>query len=228
LLIQQGLHAENVLVREAAELAARQQFEQEDPITLHGYIKPDHDPRLYKQTHHRLRSRAAWEIESSEAARMDLQAEGQDGGMVMPITTLERILLLRGVELFKEIPAHELELIARLCTVVHFAPGERFISQGDMSDGLYILVAGEVEVSKNNLGVVHVSKAGEVLGEMGALANQFRAANCTALVETTALYIDQTDFWDLLERSSLLSVRVIRVLVPKLLNYSNKIYPVEN
>ncbi len=139
----------------------------------------------------------------------------------MPITTIERILLLRKVELFREIPAQELELIVRLCTVLHFAPGERFISQGDESDGLYILVAGEVEVSKNGLGIVNVSQAGDVIGEMGVLATQMRAANCTALVETTALHIDQTDFWDLLERSPLLSVRVIRILVPKLLNYSN-------
>ena len=204
-LINQGLSSPNALVHETAELAARQQFEPEDPITLHGYIKPDHDPQLYKQTHHRLRS----------------QAVNQEGDRVMPITTMERILLLRGVELFKEIPAHELELIARLCTVVHFPPGERFISQGDASDGLYILVAGEVEVSKNDLGVVNVSKAGDVVGEMGVLANRFRAANCTALVETTALHIDQTDLWDLLERSSLLSVSVIRVMLPKLLNYSN-------
>ena len=57
------------------------------------------------------------------------------------------------MELFREIPAQELELIARLSTVVHFAPGERFISQGDGSDGLYILVAGEVEVSKNQSGL---------------------------------------------------------------------------
>ena len=47
-----------------------------------------------------------------------------------------------------------------------------------------------------------MSKAGDVIGEMGVLGNQVRAANCTALVETTALHIDQTDFWDLLERSS--------------------------
>ena len=140
----------------------------------------------------------------------------------MPITTMERVLLLRGVDLFREIPAQELELIARLSTVVHFAPGERFISQGEGADGLYILVAGEVEVSKNEVGVVNVSKAGDVIGEMGVLGNQLRAANCKALVETTALHIDQTDFWDLLERSSLLSVSVIRFLVPKLLSYSAK------
>ncbi len=77
-------------------------------------------------------------------------------------------------------------------------------------------------MSKNDIGVVNVSKAGDVIGEMGVLASQVRAANCTALVETTALHIDQTDFWDLLERSSLLSTSVIRVLVPKLLSYSAK------
>ena len=76
-------------------------------------------------------------------------------------------------------------------------------------------------MTKDGLGVVNVSRAGDVIGEMGVLANQVRAANCTALVETTALHIDQIDLWDLLEHSSILSVSVIRFLVPKLLNYSN-------
>jgi len=172
-------------------------------MVLHGQPDQNHDLNLHHQTHLRLR----------------LRAEDPEGGNVMPITTIERILLLRGVELFREIPPQELEWIARLCTVVHFAPGERFISQGDGSDGLYILVTGEVEVSKDDVGIVNVSEAGDVIGEMGVLANQVRAANCMARVETTALHIDQTDFWDLLERSSTLSTSVIRVLVPKLLSY---------
>jgi hypothetical protein len=217
-LVQQGLRSPNELVRETAWLAAsRQSRTEEIHMTPHGYGNQHRDLKLHQQTHLRLRAPAR-----TLEARTGGQAEDQEGGMDMPITTMERILLLRGVELFREIPAQELELMARLCTVVHFAPGERFISQGDGSDGLYILVDGEVEVSKNDLGVVNVSKAGDVIGEMGVLANQVRAANCTALVETTALHIDQTDFWDLLERSSLLSVSVIRVLVPKLLSYSTK------
>lgn len=142
----------------------------------------------------------------------------------MPITTMERILLLRRVELFKEIPAQEMELVARLCNVLYFAPGECFISQGDASDGVYILVAGEVEVSANDLGVIDVRKAGDVIGEIGVLANQLRTASCTATVETTALHINQTDLWDLLERNAILSVSVIRVLVPILLSYSEKRY----
>lgn len=146
----------------------------------------------------------------------------------MPITTMERILLLKRVKLFKEIPAQELELVARLCNVLHIAPGERFISQGDTSDGLYILVAGEVEVSVNDLGIIDLRKAGDVIGEIGVLANQARTANCTAVVETTALHISQADLWDLLERNALLSASVIRVLLPKLLSYSEIRYTSKN
>ena len=159
-------------------------------------------------------------FKSGQSAPKDF--ENGERGNLMSITTLERILLLRKVELFREIPAQELESIARLCTVSHFSPGERFISQGDAADGLYILVAGEVEVTENDLGVIDRRKAGDVIGEIGVLANTLRTATCTATTETTALYINQTDFWDLLENDSTLSVSVIRVLIPKALSYPNK------
>lgn len=146
----------------------------------------------------------------------------------MPITTMERILFLKRVELFKEIPAQELELVARLCSVSSFAPGERFIVQGEQSDGLYILVTGEVEVSTSELGVIDVRKGGDVIGEIGVLANQVRTASCTAVIETTALHLDREDFWDLLERNARLSASVIRVLVPKLMSYSETLYSATN
>ena len=220
-LIDHGLLSPNDLVYETASLAASQRAK----WNMHQIV--DQDLTLNYQTHLRLRSLSLGSVSGTTLAlpaetRTGAHVVDQEGAKVMPITTMERILLLRGVELFREIAPPELEWIARLCTIVHFAPGERFIAQGDDSDGLYILVTGAVEVSKDDLGVVNVSKAGDVIGEMGVLAKQMRAANCTARDETTALHIDQTDFWDLLERSSTLSTSVIRVLVPKLLSYSAK------
>lgn len=138
----------------------------------------------------------------------------------MPMTTMERTLLLKRVQFFNEIPAQELELVARLCTVRHFAPGERLISEGDAPDSLYILVAGEVDVSTDELGVIDRRKEGEILGEIGVLANQVRTASCTAVGETTALCLSQADLWDLLERNATLSSIFIRILVPRLLSYS--------
>jgi hypothetical protein len=212
-LIQQGLSSPDALVRETAQLAAYRAFEPEAyHIVPASYM--NQNPNLNQPR----QAQQEWQWPAWE----------QEGGIVMPITTMERILLLRRVELFKEIPAQELELIARLCSVVHFAPGECFISQGERSDGLYILVAGEVEVSTDDLGIIDMRKEGDVIGEIGVLANQVRSANCTAVVETTALHIRQADLWDLLERNATLSASVIRVLVPKLLSYSEKLYSSKN
>jgi CRP/FNR family transcriptional regulator, cyclic AMP receptor protein len=212
-LIHQGLSSSNALLRETALLSASQQFKPEEyQIILQSYIDRDQNLEILKQTHYRLRSRA----------------EEQEGGVVMPITTMERILLLRRVELFKEIPGQDLELIARLCNVLFFSPGERFISERDVPDGLYILVSGRVEVSTIDLGVIDVRKEGDVIGEIGVLANQLRTASCTAIVETTALHIDRTDLWDLLERNATLSASVIRVLVPKLMSYAEKRFSIED
>lgn len=212
-LIRQGLSSPNALVRETALLAASQTVRPEAyQVALPVAVDQARNPNSPGQAHYAL----LW------------QAENQEGGMIMPITTMERILLLRRVELFKEIPAQELELIARLCSVLYFAPGECFISQGDTSNGVYILVVGEVEVSTNELGVIDVRKAGDVIGEIGVLANQLRTASCTAAAQTTALHINQTDLWDLLERNAILSASVIRVLLPKLLGYSEKLYSVKN
>lgn len=206
-LVRQGLRSPNALLSETARWAADQNIKPEayeiaSPIT----IAQDHSPNPTGQAHHYL----------------PLYADDQEGGFVMPITTMERILLLRRVALFREIPAQELELVARLCNVLYFSSGERFISQGDTSDGLYILVAGEVEVSADDLGIIDVRKEGDVIGEIGVLANQLRTASCTATVKTTALHINQTDLWDLLERNATLSASVIRVLIPILLSYSEK------
>ena len=77
-------------------------------------------------------------------------------------------------------------------------------------------------MTSNGMGVIDNRRAGDVIGEIGVLTNEPRSANCTAMAETTVLFISQTDFWDLLERNSLLAVSVIRVLVPKLVSYAGR------
>jgi HEAT repeat protein len=206
-LIRQALHMPDALVHETALWAANQNI----PAAAYEIAWPATISRAHSANPPRKADHS-----------LPMPVEAHEGGPVMPLTTMERILLLRRVALFKETPAQELERVARLCDVLYFAPGERFICQGDVSDGLYILVAGEVEVSTDDRGIIDVRREGDVIGEIGVLANQLRTASCTATVKTTALHINQEDLWDLLERDATLSVSVIRVLIPILLSYSKK------
>lgn len=207
-LIRQGLNSPHELVRETAQLVAPQPFRPEqnqDASTAFVEQAPDS------------------QLPTSDTLDLDSQTGGPEGPIVMPITTMERTLLLKRVPFFNEIPAQQLELVARLCNVQYFVPGERLISQGDTPDRLYILVAGEVDVSTDELGVIDRRKEGEIIGEIGVLANQVRTASCTAVGETTALCLSQADLWDLLERDAILSSIFIRILVPRLLSYPRNV-----
>jgi HEAT repeat protein len=207
-LIRQGLNSSHELVRETAQLVAIQPFQPEPYENA--------SPAFVGQAHH-------FQLPRPDTRHLYSQITEPGGDIVMPITTMERTLLLKRVPFFNEIPAQQLELVARLCNVQYFAPGERLISQGDAPDRLYILVAGEVEVSTHELGVIDRRKEGEIIGEIGVLANQVRTASCTAVGETTALCLNQADLWDLIERDAILSSIFIRILVPRLLSYPRNV-----
>jgi hypothetical protein len=207
-LIRQGLNSPHELVRETAQLVAIQPFQPEP--------NQNASTEFVGQAPHS-------QLPRPDTRYLYAKTGEPEGAIVVPITTMERTLLLKRVPFFNEIPAQQLELVARLCNVQYFAPGERLISQGDTPDRLYILVAGEVEVSTNDLGVIDRRKEGEIIGEIGVLANQVRTASCMAIGETTALCLSQADLWDLIERDAILSSIFIRILVPRLLSYPRNV-----
>ena len=142
--------------------------------------------------------------------------QAPQGGLPMPLSTFERIIFLRGVDLFRDIDGEDLIHIAQVCREVSFPEGSNLIAQGDLGDCLYILVDGEIAVSVEGLGEVNRQGPREVVGEMAIITQKPRSATCTTLGDVTALRIDYDDFWDLLAEKPALSMGVIRVLLTRL------------
>jgi CRP-like cAMP-binding protein len=134
----------------------------------------------------------------------------------MPLSTVERIIFLRGADLFRDISGEDLVLIAQVCHEVFFPAGEIIIRQGDIGDCLYILVDGTLAIEIEGHGEVDRLSAKEVVGEMAIISRNPRSANCRALSDLTALRIDHDDFWDLLAEKPGLALGVIRVLSSRL------------
>lgn len=141
------------------------------------------------------------------------------GGCLMPLSTFERIIFLRGVDLFRDIAGEDMVHIAQVCQEVNIPPGSNLIVEGDLGDCLYILVDGDVSVSINGIGEVNRQGPRDVVGEMAIISRKPRSATCTALTDITALRIDHEDFWDLLAEKPALSMGVIRVLSTRLSEY---------
>ena len=134
----------------------------------------------------------------------------------MTLSTIERVFLLQGAELFRQVPMQELVAIAGLCQEVTFSSGERFIQAGDEGDCLYIIATGEASIVVEGAGQIAVSRQGDVIGEMAIISNNPRAASTVALTDITALQITHADFWALMEENPAVTLSVLQVIVKRL------------
>jgi len=131
------------------------------------------------------------------------------------LTPIERVLFLRGVDLFAYVPDDVLARVAQVAQIVHFAPGEQFIEQGAAGDCLFVMIDGEAGILVDNQ-LVTRRLAREVIGELAILDKHPRRATCVAVTDITALKIDQNDFIALLEESPALLQGIIKVLIQTL------------
>ncbi len=134
----------------------------------------------------------------------------------MPLSTIERILFLKGAELFNQIVSEDLVPVALVAQEAHFTAGETLIRQGDPGDCLYIIVDGEASIHIRGVGAVATRAAKSSLGEMGLISRHPRSADCVALTDVTALRIDHDDFWELLAEKPPLALGVIKALSQRL------------
>ena len=67
--------------------------------------------------------------------------------------------------------------------------GETILTEGDVSDGWYVLLSGKVGVFKRDLSVTEISKPGTVIGELGFLLNIPRTATLIAQESTLLLHV---------------------------------------
>ena len=114
----------------------------------------------------------------------------------MPNTT-EIKKQLGGCPLFADLEGPALEALARACEAREHGTGDVFIEQGDASTDLFVLVEGEVEISRTSesgeeriLGRVG---AGNIFGEMQMLTGGIRMATVSAVEEATLLVVIKED-----------------------------------
>ena len=94
------------------------------------------------------------------------------------LLAVERVALLRHVDLFAKAPGRVLAGLARVLEEVDFPPGAELMHQGAVKDWLFVVVEGEVEVVRPDR-LVRLGP-GSVVGELSVLDPQPRSATVTA------------------------------------------------
>ena len=128
---------------------------------------------------------------------------------------LEKTILLKSVDLFKNIPGDVLTRIAQISEETFHSEEKLMFSEGDYGDSMYIVVDGNVRIHKGEHHIVTLGKS-TVLGEMALLDQEPRSADATAEAETTVLKIEQDGFYELMAGNSEIMQQIIKMLSGRL------------
>jgi len=84
------------------------------------------------------------------------------------LTTIEKVIFLKSVDIFKHATTKELGGVAALTEEVHFEPGETIFREGDPIDAIYLILKGRVAVEGNGKLVREVGEK-QAFGTVAAL-----------------------------------------------------------
>ena len=131
------------------------------------------------------------------------------------LSTIEKVLFLKKVDLFEHIPPNDLAVIARISAEETIPKNRLIFKENDPGDSLYLIVDGNVRIHKGELSFAEMAN-GQVFGDMAILDSESRSASATADVETVLLKIDREDFHELLHEKPIISLGIIKVLCGRL------------
>jgi signal transduction histidine kinase len=127
--------------------------------------------------------------------------------------------VIRRVPLFAELTDADLELLARAARRFAASTGEVVIEEGAPGGSLFVVLDGELEVSKREGDrdvVLAARQAGEVLGEMSLLQQTPRTASARATRRTDLLEIGPEAFRTVLESDPAVASSILRTMAGRL------------
>jgi uncharacterized protein YhbP (UPF0306 family) len=105
---------------------------------------------------------------------------------------------------FRDLPEQEAESLAAQLQTLEVGAGDVIVRQGAPADKFFIIIDGEVEVTREDDGQIRTLatlKRGQFFGEIAILRNTPRMATVKAVTPTTLFAMERHDFQGLLAQS---------------------------
>ena len=130
--------------------------------------------------------------------------------------------LLRNVAIFKDLDAGELARVSEVCREQSFVPGEHIFREGEAGNRLYLIVEGDVRISRDVPGsgeeALAILKPGAMFGEMAVFDRSERSTDAIANGAVKVITISRSDFELLLDFNRELAYKVLWAVVRMLSN----------
>jgi hypothetical protein len=131
------------------------------------------------------------------------------------LTAIERVLILRGADLLRDVgPRHLLEL-AEVAREVELTVGTTLYQAEDMADALYIVIEGRVRLTAAGKTIAEVGP-GEAFGTWAIVDDSARGQSAECVADGAALALHRDAFYDVAASDLTLLQEVVRALARRL------------
>lgn len=135
----------------------------------------------------------------------------------------ELVELLKKNPLFKGLSSEQLEAFMPMTSTSSYSSGEYIMKEGEVSEGLFIIKEGVVEIIKKSSDTsktqIYTRKSGDSIGEMSLIDNAPRSASVQAILPTVVIRIDIKDLHALRDQGLPTYSEVVTNLVKTLAQY---------
>jgi CRP/FNR family cyclic AMP-dependent transcriptional regulator len=138
------------------------------------------------------------------------------------LTSVDRLLFVRGVPIFKELRDDFLVRLASVMDELSFPANHTIFTQGQEGRSLYIVVSGRVRVHIGDQDLAQLEQ-GACFGEMSLFDAEPRSASVTTVAACDCLMLTQQQLYDAIEETPGIAVNIIRLLSRRIREFNRKL-----
>ncbi len=147
--------------------------------------------------------------------------------MTTEISIPDRILHLRGIQVFEGLSVSELAAVASVTEEEVYPAGKEVIREGDPGDTMYLIIQGKVSVIKGQgdpdeteLGQIG---SGDYFGEMALFEDDVRSATIRTIEETRLLVLHKREFTEIVREYPQIALHICKVLSQRIRKLHEKV-----
>lgn len=131
------------------------------------------------------------------------------------LTTVERVLILKGADLLKDVGPRQLVGLADVAREIEISSGETLYDEDDPADALYMMVEGRVRLTAGDRTLSEVGP-GEAFGTWALVDDSRRGHRAACIENGLALALQREDFYERAAMDLTLLKEFVRVLAKRL------------
>lgn len=142
------------------------------------------------------------------------------------LTSVERLLFVRGVPIFQELRDDFLVRLASVMDELSFPVQHTIFTEGQEGRSLYIVVSGKVRVHIGDRDLAYLEQ-GTCFGEMSLFDAEPRSASVTTVEPCDCLMLTQVQLYDAIDETPGIAVNIIRLLSRRIRELNQKLNVIE-